>query len=83
MHNSKKYIIFVAQLKTMAENKRKEEFACVVLSRGDFECMGYDTSNISDAQMERIASRIGDTLVENLYWECIREWGNDMPKLNK
>lgn len=65
------------------EPKRKEVFNCVTLSRADFEDLGYDTSNISDAQMERIASRIGDTLVENLYWECIREWGNDMPKLNK
>lgn len=67
----------------VSEPKRKEEFNCVTLSRADFECLGYDTSNISDEQMERIASRIGDTLVENLYWECIREWGNDMPKLNK
>lgn len=66
-----------------SDPKRKEEFKCVTLSRADFECLGYDTSNISDEQMERIASRIGDTLVENLYWECIREWGNDMPKLNK
>jgi len=65
------------------EPKRKEEFNCVTLSRADFEDMGYDTSNISDEQMERIASRIGDTLVENLYWECISEWGKDMPKLNK
>lgn len=33
--------------------------------------------------MERIASRIGDTLVENLYWECIDVWGESekMPKL--
>lgn len=61
--------------------KRKEEFNCVTLSRADFEDLGYDTSNISDEQMAQIASRIGDTLVENLYWECIREWGNDMPKL--
>lgn len=67
----------------VSEPKRKEEFNCVTLSRADFEDLGYDTSNISDEQMERIASRIGDTLVENLYWECIREWGNDMPKLNK
>lgn len=65
------------------EPKRKETFNCVTLSRTDFEDMGYDTSNISDEKMERIASRIGDTLVENLYWECIREWGRDMPKLNK
>lgn len=66
-----------------SEPKRKEEFKCVTLSRADFEDLGYDTSNISNEQMERIASRIGDTLVENLYWECIRVWGNDMPKLNK
>ena len=65
------------------EPKRKEEFNCVILSRADFEDLGYDTSNISDEQMARIASRIGDTLVENLYWECIKEWGNDIPKLNK
>jgi hypothetical protein len=67
----------------MAEKTRKEEFNCVTLSRADFECLGYDTSNISDEQMERIASKIGDTLVDNLYWECIREWGYNMPKLNK
>jgi hypothetical protein len=66
-----------------SDPKRKEEFNCVTLSRADFEDLGYDTSNISDGQMARIASRIGDTLVENLYWECIREWGKDMPKLNK
>jgi hypothetical protein len=66
----------------MAEN-RKEEFVCVVLSRADFESKGYDTSNITDAQMERIASKIGDTLVENLYWECINYWGEseNMPTI--
>jgi hypothetical protein len=67
----------------MAEKTRKEEFNCVTLSRTDFECLGYDTSNISDEQMERIASKIGDTIIDNLYWECIRELGYNMPKLNK
>lgn len=67
----------------MAEKTRKEEFNCVTLSRADFEDLGYDTSNISDEQMARIASRIGDTLVDNLYWECIREWGYKMSKHNK
>lgn len=66
----------------MAEN-RKEEFVCVVLSRADFEEKGYDTSNITDAQMKRIASKIGETLVENLYWECINYWGEseNMPTI--
>ena len=64
----------------MAEN-RKESFKCVILSRADFEDRGYDTSNINDEQMERIAQKIGETLVENLYWECIDYWGTimDMP----
>lgn len=62
---------------------RKETFNCVTLSRADFEDRGFDTSNISDERMEHIASRIGDTLVENLYWECIDVWGESekMPKL--
>lgn len=65
------------------EPPRKESFNCVVLSRADFEDRGFDTSNISNEQMERIASKIGETLVENLYWECIDVWGESekMPKL--
>lgn len=59
----------------MAENKRKEEFACVVLSRGDFECMGYDTSKISDEEMQQIANQIGEVLVDDMYWEQIKAWG--------
>ena len=34
---------------------RKETFNCVTLSRADFEDRGFDTSNISDDRMERIA----------------------------
>lgn len=62
----------------------KESFKCVVLSRADFEDRGFNTSNISDEQMERIAQKIGETLVENLYWECIDYWGEimDMPKID-
>ena len=68
-----------------SEPKGKETFNCVTLSRADFEDMGYDTNNISDEQMERIAQKIGETLVENLYWECIDYWGKsrNMSKLNK
>ena len=57
-------------------NNKRESFPCVTLSRADFEEKHFDTSNISNEQMGRIASKIGDTLVENLYWECIEEWGN-------
>lgn len=57
---------------------RKETFNCVTLSRADFEDRGFDTSNINDEQMERIAQKIGETLVENLYWEGIDYWGTIM-----
>lgn len=63
--------------------ERKETFKCVALSRADFEDRGFDTSNISDEQMEHIASKIGETLVENLYWECIDVWGKNMTTFEK
>lgn len=67
----------------MAENKRKEEFACVVLSRADFECMGYDTNNISDEEMAHIARKIGDSIVSDSYWELIKIFAeeSEMPNI--
>lgn len=64
-------------------DNKKEKFECVTLSREDFEKRGFDVSNISDEQMEHIASRIGNLLVEMLYWECIDAWAENenIPKL--
>lgn len=74
--------IYELLVKTFPSYKPKREtFDCVILSRADFEDKGYDTSNLSDGEMERIASRIGDNLVENLYWENIDVWGQDMPRI--
>lgn len=74
--------IYDLLVKTFPSYKPKREtFDCVTLSRADFEDKGYDTSNLSDGEMERIASRIGDNLVENLYWENIDVWGQDMPRI--
>lgn len=58
----------------------KENFTCVTLSRLDFEKMGYATNHISDEQMEKIAHKIGDILVENLYWDCIETFGKELTK---
>ena len=59
----------------------KETFNCVTLSRADFEGRGFDTSNIDDTTMAHIAMKIGENLVEQLYWDLIDEYGsnNSMP----
>lgn len=59
----------------------KETFNCVTLSRADFESRGFDTTNIDDTTMANIAMKIGDSLVEQLYWDLIDEYGsnNSMP----
>ena len=59
----------------------KETFNCVTLSRADFESRGFDTTNIDDTTMANIAMKIGDSLVESLYWDLIDEYGsnNSMP----
>ena len=59
----------------------KETFDCVTLSRADFEGRGFDTSNIDDTTMAHIAMKIGENLVEQLYWDLIDEYGsnNSMP----
>lgn len=56
--------------------KYDDHYNAVVVSREDFEDMGYDTKRFSDDQMAKIASKIGDNLVENLYWDLIREYGD-------
>ena len=58
----------------------KECFNCVTLSRIDFEKLGYPINHITDEQMEVIASKIGDILVENLYWDCIETFGKQITK---
>lgn len=59
----------------------KETFNCVTLSRADFEGRGFDTTNIDDTTMANIAMKIGENLVEQLYWDLIDEYGsnNSMP----
>ena len=63
--------------------QRKESFPCITLSRGDFEVLGYSTDNVTDEQMEKIARKIGDVMMEGgSYWDSIHYWAEeyDMPK---
>jgi hypothetical protein len=59
----------------------KEFFDVVSLSREDFNEVGYDGSNLTDAQMEKIASKVSDAMMEE-FWSNIRYWAEtfNLPK---
>ncbi len=46
----------------------QEFFEIASVSREDLEAKGYDTSNVTDAQMRQVARRLGDAYVENGFW---------------
>lgn len=47
----------------------KESFDVVSLSREDFIEVGYDGSNLTDAQMEKIASKVSDAMMEEDFFD--------------
>lgn len=57
----------------------KEEFTVCVLSRADLEALGYDPNSLSDSDMERVASKMGDAYVGNGFWVdlgiCLEHYG--------
>lgn len=68
-------------LKTV-QLKSHREMACEVLmedgayfitsvSREDVESLGFDTSDLTDAQMAHFADKMANCYLENCYWESI------------
>ena len=49
--------------------QKKEFFEISSLSREDLEEKGFDTSNVSDETMEKLASKMGDDYCEQLFWD--------------
>ena len=49
----------------------KEYFSVTSVSRADLEGIGFDTSNVDDDTMERLASKLGDDYCEQLYWSSL------------
>ena len=41
------------------------------LHKDDLESIGYDTSKISDSDMETIARKLGDDYTEQLFWSSL------------
>lgn len=49
----------------------KESFIITQVSREDLEAIGYDTSEVSDDTMEKLASKLGDDYCEQLFWTSL------------
>ncbi len=47
---------------------KKEFFPITSVSRDDLEAKGFDASNVDDATMELLASKMADDYLEQLYW---------------
>ena len=55
----------------------KSDFPITSVSREDLEAKGFDVSEVDDATMERLASRMADDYCEQLFWtsmEIIAEY---------
>lgn len=49
----------------------KESFIVTQVSREDLEAIGYDTSEVSDDTMERLASKLAGDYCEQLFWTSL------------
>ena len=61
-------------------SERKDEFPVLTLMREDLEQKGFDTSNLGDEWMEKIASKVGDILLDSDYWDHL-VWAADYYKV--
>lgn len=57
-------------------SEKKEEFPVLTLMREDLEQKGFDTSNLGDEWMEKIASKVGDILLDSDYLDHL-VWAAD------
>ena len=45
-----------------------KEFEITSVTREDLESRGFDTTNITDAQMEKLARKMCDDYLEQMFW---------------
>ena len=50
------------------EDEPKESFEITSVSREDLDAAGFDTSDVDDSTMERLASKMGDAYCSNGFW---------------
>lgn len=61
-------------------------FPITSIHRDDLESLGFDTTSITNATMERLASKMNDDYKEQMYWlsmEIITEESFNIPKIKK
>ena len=65
-------------------DNQQESFKITSLSRDDFKSEGYDPSQLTDAEMERIASKMADAYCECCFWVALRFHAEDreLPRIN-
>ena len=73
----KENLIFAAT--KMAENEaRMEYFPITSVARADVENAGFDTTDVTDEQMEALAEKMGESYVPNNFWEDLDYFAVDM-----
>ena len=50
----------------------KESFVISEVSREDLEELGFNTSEVSDENMEYLAKKLGDDYCEQLFWTSLK-----------
>jgi hypothetical protein len=53
-------------------------FIVTRIHRDDLRMLGFDTSNTSDEDMERLAERMENDYVEQLYWSSMEILAEDL-----
>ena len=60
-----------------------KEFKITSVTREDLEMRGFDTTNITDAQMERLAQKMCDDYLEQMFWISLDIIAEDIKKKKK
>lgn len=60
-----------------------KEFPITSICRGDLEVLGYDSSKVSDAQMQQLASRMETLYLETDKWKALRKAANELGIVKK
>lgn len=63
--------------------QHKEYFEVVSVSRADLEMRGFDTSNVTDEQMEILAIKMGSAYLDDGYWVDLEIIANDYLEIPK
>ena len=62
---------------TTTKQERAEFFNCLRLTRDDFNVIGFDAETLTDAQMERIATKVGESCMEQ-FWASLGYFAEEL-----